>query len=77
MQQELIFVSANAGTSSKTGRPYNIITLSNGLRAGVVNNPNGVDTTGMKEGDTVLAKFEVDLNYSNEWTVKLVGLELA
>lgn len=74
---KLIFVSANSGTSQKSGRPYNIITLSNGIRAGVVNNPNNLHTDDFDEGDEVIAGFDVDLNYNNEWTLKLVSLEPA
>jgi len=71
----LIFVGAHSGTSKKNGRPYNIITLSNGMRAGVINNPNNIDTSGLEEGDQVLAEFDVDLNFLNEWTIKLVSLK--
>lgn len=72
---KLYFVSAHAGTSKKSGQPFNIITLSNGLRAGVVGNPHNLDVTELREGDEVEAGFDIDLNYNNEWTVKLVSLE--
>lgn len=73
--QKLIFVSSHAGTSKKTGQPYNIVTLSNGIRAGVISNPENIDCSIFEEGQEVVAGFEVSLNYSNEWTLKLVSLE--
>lgn len=74
MQKELIFVSRTAGVAKETNRPYDILTLSNGLRAGNVSFDSKLDTSSLKEGDHVKATFVVDLNYENRWTARLVEL---
>lgn len=67
MQKTLVFVSANSGTSKKTGNAYNLITLSNQLRAGTLNNPLKLDTSHLKEGDEIRVTFDLDLSYKNEF----------
>jgi len=76
MPKTLIFVDRKAGLAKDTQKPYDILTLSNGLRAGNVymKDATSINTDGFKEGDKVEAKFEVDLNYANNWTAVLISL---
>jgi len=75
MQKTLTFVSANAGTSAKSGKSYNLVSLSNGLRTGTLNNPQSLDVSHLKEGDKVNVTFDLDLSYKNEFILIPVKIE--
>lgn len=69
--QSVIFVSSNAGTSEK-GRRYDLVTLSDGLRAFTVNNPKQIDFSKYKEGD----KLDIQFKLKGSWTGKGVDVEI-
>jgi len=57
--QELIFVDALKGNAKGTGKPYNMVRLSDGIQAFTCNNPKDLDMSAYKEGDKVLVTFHV------------------
>lgn len=71
----MVFVSANAGTSKTTGREYNLVSLSNGLRTGTLQNTNKLDFSSYKEGEKVMVTFDLDLSYKNEFILIPVKVE--
>jgi len=76
MQKNLVFVSTIKGTS-KGGRDYDLVSLSNGLRTGTLGNENHLDFSKYKEGDEIVVKFDLSLNYKNEFVLVPVSVEKA
>jgi len=72
MKKEFYFIKALAGTSEK-GYKYNFIVVSDGLQAGNLSNPNGIDFSSYKEGDKVTLEIGVKPN-GKGFDVVLAGL---
>jgi len=75
MNKVLTFVSAISGTSKGSGREYNLISLSNGLRTGTIGNPKKLDVSHLVEGDKVNVVFDLDLSYKNEFVLVPTKIE--
>jgi len=75
MQKKLIFVDAVKGTSKGSGRDYDLVSLSNGIRTGTIGNENHLDFSHFKEGEEIMVSFDLTLNYKNEFVVLPVKVE--
>jgi len=68
-----IFVSYNQG--EKNGKPYFILTLSNGLRAASAFLDESLDVRDLREGDEVEVEMSATINYKNAWDIKPISIE--
>jgi len=71
-----IFVQAHSGTS-KAGKPFHMLTLSNGIRSATSFLDAPINVEGLKEGDEVDVTITADINSRNEWDVKPVEIARA
>lgn len=55
--QDLTFVSANKGTAKGTGKPYNMVSLSDGIEAFTADNVHNLDLSNFKRGDKVKVRL--------------------
>lgn len=63
MKKTFIFVEYRTGVSKESQRPYQILTLSDGLRSAQFPNPKGLDFTQYNEGDRLLLELDLKINY--------------
>jgi len=73
--QTLVFVSALEGSSKKSGRPYSIVRLSNGIEAFVVTKAPDVDVSRFVEGDEIDCEFEIAKGYGDTLKATLIKAE--
>jgi len=57
------FMEAIQGISKKSNKPYNLIKVSDGMEAYTISNPNNLDVSDFKLGDTVELEFSVSGRY--------------
>lgn len=75
MQKKLVYVDSVKGTAKASGREYNLVSLSNGIRTGTIGNDKNLDFSTYNEGDEILVTFDLTLNYKNEFVVVPVKIE--
>jgi len=71
---QLLFVNHSQGVAKKTGKEYNILELSNGLKSRSFFLTKDFDVAeNLKEGDTLNCEFEVDI-MSDSRNIKLISV---
>jgi len=75
IQTAALFVSRKNGTS-KDGRAYDIVELSNGLKSRAFNNPKPTfDYSDLKQGQSLDCIFSVDA-FSDRYNIELIDFEI-
>jgi len=57
--QSYVFVRSVVGISKTTQKPYNFLTISDGIEAFNVGNPQAIDFSKYKEGDKIVLQLSI------------------
>jgi len=74
IQAQVLFVAHKTGTATKTGKPYNFVELSDGLKSQVFSVRGNDDYSDYAEGKECVAEFEIDI-MKNSYNITLIGLQ--
>jgi len=72
--QNLIFVSAHEGVSQKSGRPYSMVRLSDGMDSFTVTKHKDCDVSRFVEGDEVQCVFEIKKGFDGGVRATLIKI---